>query len=361
MLSFVLHWIIDINEYERLKVWDRTDSFHNLFVPPDEHVTTPSVTVVELFPPSHISTLRKSIERNAWNQRMALVGDRDNVTILEDTRSMDGWSGWEVASIAPPGSGYFLPEVKKQRIPKEFSFISIHAEPLGPSVTAVLTTFTLSSESAVKLDEVWHSDHQPSFNPLKVTRPRTSDRQWAGYERTQETRRRPHDLARQWVSDHCPGYFTSQRETLPSFNVLLFETYDPAADDDHDRDFHDALRALGFTNPVMRSSSPSFPGLVFAEVEETLCRSMGQRISGFVGNSATVAAAQEHLDFYGSDPNKAIARMATKYDASLLLKVAISDYLRSMIRRYATLRDRAQEHRKFSADIFGNCARTFSR
>ena len=61
MLRFVLHWIIDINEYERLKVWDRTDSFHNLFVPPDEHVTTPSVTVVELFPPSHISTLRKSI------------------------------------------------------------------------------------------------------------------------------------------------------------------------------------------------------------------------------------------------------------------------------------------------------------
>ena len=46
---------------------------------------------------------------------MALVGDRDNVTILEDTRSMDGWSGWEVASIAPPGSGYFSPEVKKQR------------------------------------------------------------------------------------------------------------------------------------------------------------------------------------------------------------------------------------------------------
>jgi hypothetical protein len=348
-LSFILHWIIDINEYERLKVWDRTDSFHNLFVPSDEHVTMPSVTVVELFPPSHIDTLRKSIERNGWTQRMSFASDRDNVSILEDTRSMGGWSGWDLANIAPPGSGYFAPEIKKQRIPDQFSFIAIKAEPLGPSVTAVLTTFTLSPEWRVKLDEEWHSDHQPSFRPLKTTRPRTSDRQWAAFERTQTVRRGLHDLARQWVSDHLPGYFTTQRETLPSSDVLLFENYDPAADEDHGRDFGDALRALGFTNPVTRSSSPSFPGLVFTEVEESLCRPMGQRISGFVGNSAIVAAAQEHLNFYGSDRNQAIARMAAKYNSSLLLKVAIDDYLRSMIRRYATLRDRAQEHRKFSA------------
>src|SRR5690606_11140721 len=100
-------------------------------------------------------------------------------------------------------------------------------------LTAVVARFNFSDAHSKRLNDVWHTVHEPFME-----RPKTKgvlreshpvDRRFATYKATQKARADLHDLAREWMTKHCPGYFSTHGEKQLSMDVILTEKYNPVS------------------------------------------------------------------------------------------------------------------------------------
>ncbi len=60
--------LLQFNEYDRQKAWDRKDRYNNIHIPKDEHVSVPAILVVELFTANEAKNLEKAIKKNGWDK-----------------------------------------------------------------------------------------------------------------------------------------------------------------------------------------------------------------------------------------------------------------------------------------------------
>src|SRR5664279_5518222 len=350
-LNAGLNYLIPFHEHDLHKVWSRDDPMETISVPADEHVTVPGIWVVELFPPSEFASLENAIERNSWDKKRRYLHDREgNREMLERSRSGEGWTWWRLADITSPESGYWFPDGRKEKLPAAFNAIELRAIQIGAGLTAVVAYFHLTDDAAASLDAVWHTPHEPQL-VRGPGRPRAENRMWATFRITQESRRALHDAARGWMADRCPGFFATNDEPQLLMDMLLLNKHDPIPGRT-DRDFSEALRALGLTgHDVLHRTSPEVPQMLLCPVERSLCRALGpKRTWALWGNQDIVAAATPHLDMYGSDNARAITHAADKRMRNVLVMLAVSDFLTIMEAKYAELRDSARtRHVTFKA------------
>jgi hypothetical protein len=349
-LNYLLNLLVPYNEHERNVSLSREDPFHNVFVPMDEHVNIPGLWVVELFPPSEFDRLSAAIERNAWDRHRIRIGTgQANSEILERSRSGQGWTWWKLAEIAGANSGGWFPDGTHEKLPEEFGAIELTAIQIGAGLTAVMAYFHLSEDASRRVDQTWHADHEPQIT-RGHGRPKAEDRMWTSFRRTQGSRQELHDAARSWLAKRCPGFFEANGEPQLLLDLLLFDEYDPIPGTRADRQFSDALRALGVTGQdVLHRTSPDLPQMLLAPVEGDLCPALeGERTWMLFGRRDSVANSVQHLGMYGQGKNQALAHFVHRRIRNFLLLLAISEFIGVTQKGLSALRDEARtRHGRF--------------
>ena len=343
-MNYLSNLLIPFEELEREKIWSGDDPLHNLFVPSDEHVTLPAVWVVELFPPSEIESLTRTIAKNSWDRGRVFAGTGEsNREMLERSRGEAGWTWWRLAEIVSPNSGFWYPDGTREDLPEGIDSIELKAMQIGTGLTAVVACVMLTDTAATNLDRVWHEKHEPRLTIKGQRRTRVEDRMWAGMHKTQEARRALHDRARGWLKKRCPGFFASNRTAQPVIDLLLLDRFDPTQGLRQERKLSDSLRALGLDDgSILQRISPSLPGLILSPNDPGLNPTIGHRAAALWGNAKIVAAGQRNLQTFGKAPDRAIARAVHRTIDTFLVLMAISDLLTDVEKRYATLRDTAR-------------------
>ncbi|GAS98593.1 uncharacterized protein RMCC_5558 [Mycolicibacterium canariasense] len=328
------------NTHDRHKAWSRDDPRHNVTVPDAEHVTVPTLWVVELFPPSVAAELRRVVK--TFDAGIRVLGDSPAETVLSESRAGQGYSWFRLASIKAPHSSAIVPESRTRRLPDPFWLVELTALQLGTGLTAVVAQFHLTESASTDLDREWHRDHEPRIR-RQGRRLTTEDREWSAYSHTQQVRRHTHDLARQWVSRHCPGVFAAAREPQPLMDLLIVEEHKlgqrpPRAN-------ASALRALGLTTHHYLIASPDVPQLAVNRADPGLCPSLGtSRSWALWGNRTEVAQARTDLSMYGgeADTPRAIGRAVSDDIRDFLIALSVTEMIDTLQSQYAKVRDTAR-------------------
>jgi hypothetical protein len=340
-----INWLSPLNEHERHKAWPRRDRMHDFSVPEDERAFIPSIWAVELFPPSEIGALERTIERRGWDKDRWQMDEVAGAERLHRLRARSGPTWWRLATVSRPRDGTFAPDAVLEKVPADFRYIEVRAIQLGPGLTAVAARFDLTDDAAVSVDSVWHAPHEPQLRFRGLRRPIAEERMWAAFRMTQEARYRLHREVRDWMRERCPGFFAAAGEDHPIFDMILMDHADPAEINGRgDREFEEALRALGITgHGWIRRTFNEVPGFVAVPTEPAMARAMRTHRSWAVwGNVKVAAEASDHLSMYGTDTDRALARQASDALEGLLVMLAISGFLESARRSYSTLRDTAR-------------------
>lgn len=346
---------MQFNELERHRIWDPNDLLHDFKVPADEHVVVPGLWVVELFPPSTFNRLEQAIRRNGWDKQRRMTGIHEgNEQMLLKSRSGSGWRWWSMATIQDTKGQHFIPDGVRMKLPAEFSYLELKAVQIGSGLTAVVAHFRLSDQGRRQLDTAWHLPHEPEL-VRRNGRLQAEGRMWAGYRNTQTARVRPHDLAREWMRDNCPGFFAESDSPQTLIDMLLMDKHDPTGDDaDHDREKSDAFRALGLTEgDIYRYTSTDIPKMTLVPSNTSMAPAMGtDRTWALWGQREAVVDSASHLDMYGSDTDRAIAHRFGDAIESFLLSLSVSDMLQTVEAQYSLIRDHARiHHGRFSAKV----------
>lgn len=348
-----VNYLLSYNAHDRDLAWSRDDPHHNLVVPTDEHVNMPGIWVVELFPPTEIPALERSIARHKWDRmRLRLEGREGNREMLERSRAGHGWTWWRIAELISPNSRWFVPNSVRTELPKEFDLAEFRAIQVGVGLTAVIAEFRLTDDAAMALDAEWHSAHEPQIVRKRGTRPRPLDRQWAAFRETQLVRKGLHDSARNYLASKLPGYFASNRRPQPLLDLLLLDKYDPTVSRKRDLKWSNALRALGLSShDIYHVKSTDLPKLLLDQVEGSLHEVLrddptwtlwGKR------DAVVKALGEGGLSGYGSDLNRAIASRLVDNMYNVLVMLAVSSFLSITEEKYAGIRDKAsRDHGKF--------------
>jgi hypothetical protein len=336
------------NTHDRHKAWSRDDPRHNVTVPDTEHVTVPTLWIVELFPPSVAAELRRVVK--TFDAGIRVLGDSTAETVLSESRAGQGYSWFRLASVKAPHSPAIVPESRTQQLPDPFWLVELTALQLGTGLTAVVAQFHLTKSAATDLDREWHRDHEPRIR-RQGRRLATEDREWSAYSHTQQVRRHTHDLARQWMSRHCPGVFDAACEPQPLMDLLIVDEHKlgqrpPRATDS-------ALRALGLTTHHYLIASPHVPQLAVSRTDPGLCPTLGtSRSWALWGNRAEVAQARSDLSMYGgkSDVPGAIGRAVNDDIRDFLVALSVTEMIATLQSQYAKVRDNARrQHDSFSS------------
>lgn len=350
-LNYLLNVLLSHHSHAVAVAWSRDDPMHNLQVPDDEHVTIPTLWVVELFPPSEYAALVAAVERNKWDLARAMLHTGEsNAERLQHARASRYGSWWRMGDVMAQETPYWYPDGVRRDLPPAFTAVELRGMQVGPSLTAVIGRFHLSADAAASVDKVWHASHEPRLIRHRRGRPESQDRMWAGYGRTQEARLRLHEAARSWMSTTCPGSFAASKEPHPVVDMLLLDQHDPIAE----AEFHplsDPLRALGLTgHSLLHTTSEALPGLLLTQVEPDMCKAFRgrRRTWALWGSRDAAAAGVPDRVGYGSDTDRALGHMADdviRTDILLLACLALQDMFQ---RRYAAARDQARsQHGRF--------------
>lgn len=340
-----LNNLLQFNEHDRHKATSQQD---RLTIPDDEHISVPSVWVVELFSPNETPILERAIRKNGWDKkRYWLVGEKGNVEALNHSRAGKGYRWWKLAKIVntkvDEAKYYVLADSIRNKLPSQFVGVHLKAIQVGAGLTAVIARFNLTEEAAESLDKVWHDKHEPiivrdggRFHP--------KDSEAASYQITQDARKALHDNARKWMTQHCPGFFASNNEPQLVMDLILTSKYDPTSSKLPDRDFLDALHALDIdVADFYRYSAKELPKMLFMSSGNLYPRVLdGNRTWSLIGNREAVAKAFDNFKYQGGDTNQGSSHYADEYAAKTLLILSITELLSVLENEYATLRDRAK-------------------
>lgn len=361
------------NEHDRNKAWSLESVHHNVFVPETEHVNVAGLWLVELFPPTELPALETALARNGWDRPRPYAAQEDgNREALQRARSGSGPRWWRLVDIVRRDSQWFVPDGVRAELPEEFEYVAIRAIQVGAGLTAVVADVHLSDTAAKSLDKEWHRPHEPIL--LKGQgRPRPLDRQWATFWEVQSERKRLHTLARDWLATQLPGFFALNKESQPLLDLLLFDSIDPTImsreDQDHETNLktHDALRALGVTEPVIyQLLSPSLPKLVLSPLDGPMHRGLGEDPTWTLWGSrpAVIEALGEGglRGYGGGDQNRAIASRLVDRMFNLFVMIAVSRFLTLTEAEYAAIRDQASKrHGKFKPKSLKHLRESFLR
>lgn len=352
-------WILTLwayNDHDRNKAHSTDDPWHNLHVPEDEHVTVPALWVIELFPPSAAAELIELTRK--YKPSVQLFGDEDDaVSFLSDARAGHGYDWFRLEYSPKPGlivsDGWPRPRAEY------FARVELTAVQLGTGLTAVIAQFHLNEDATHSLDREWHQPHEPQLRRLG-TYLVADDREQSAYNQTQEARRRPHDAARKWMSQTCPGLFAQAGQPQPLMDLLLLDKasptncYRPAAPGT------DVLRALGLTGLHTVIVSTVVREFAVTQTSLDMCPSMGtSRTWALWGNRSAAAAARPNLPLHSSDENSALAHAADHETRDVFLALAVTEMIRYMQQQYTELRDTARkQHDNFSADYLQSLRQT---
>lgn len=343
--------LMQFNEYDRQKVWDKKDRHNNIHIPNDEHVSMPALFVIELYTANEARDLEKYIKKNGWDkQRHALHKKDTNIERLTRARTEQGLSWWRLADIRDKNSKRLTPDAQVGRLPNEFNMVNLRAVQIGSGLTALVARFSIKDEYRTFLNDVWHSEHKPKIKFVSG-KPRVLNRLFSAYETTQQSREMIHDKARNWISEFCPGYFSKHNEQHVSLDILITNKYDPTNQSKKfpEHEIQDAFRALGIdTRDTRRITSPELPGQLLQQPDRMSDPNINvRRMWGLLSKRDKLARLTDNFKYY-PDADSGVASIAEDSMGYTLILLATKELLSSVEKQFSILRDQAQDsHSKF--------------
>lgn len=349
-LTYLVNQLLRFNDHDRNKVWSREDPHHAYTVPSDEHVELPTLWVVELFPPSSYTALRKAFARNKWD-KVRQPGLREgNEQILDESRTGSGMYWWPMVTVINPKKHGHAFDVAREKLPHQFKSIELHAVSVGSGLTAVIAKFDLDPAAVQHLDAVWHTEHPPTLTWEKGQL-RSRDPEWAGYRITQSARQAIHDAARTWMALKVPGYFATTKAPQLLLDLVLTTVLDPAGPERPPNTSHGPMRALGLTDYTHEHrTSPQLPGFLLCPIEGNMCPDMEDRNTWtLLGRKGTVTDQAGDLSLDSSDPTRALAHAIDRRIRAFLISLSLTAYTDTAKAQHAALRDNATtRNRRYS-------------
>jgi hypothetical protein len=292
--------------------------------------------------------------------------EEEAVSLLSQTRAGQGYDWFTLGFVQAPRSRNLVGDSHIQWVPDLFSGVELTAIQLGTGLTAVVAQFHFTEESAASLDREWHRQHEPQLR-RQGGHLIADDREWNAYSQTQRERRRPHDAAREWMANNCPGLFAQAREPQPLVDLLIVEKYEPPGGRPSTREESSALRALGLTMLHRVITSPVVPHFALIPTELELSPTLGTgRTWALWGNHAEAVASRPSLTMYGgSNEFEALAHDVDDDVRDVFLALSVTEMVNLMRRRYTNLRDTARRqhaafHRRIYRSFGRHCSHTAS-
>jgi hypothetical protein len=344
-LSYVLHVIVIYDTYRRMLTGE--DPFADPFVVrPGQRVSMPAIFLVELFPPSEIDNLKRSLRRNKWSSTQI----KQYVELgpaLEEARSGHGLQWWRLGAVARRGSRRYYPDASIRRLPRNFDGVDLKAVQIGQGLTAVMARIDLTDRGAAKLNETWHRLFLPRIDWGKWggAWPQAQGEKWTAFQKTQEARAALHKQARRWLRRQCPGVFATNGYPQPLIDILLFDGLDATFEKRTDEGTSDALRALGLSSSSLIERSDQLPTMVMTKADTRSDSRMDQRgtWSLWGGRDTVYEAFSEVFQAYGLQArDSSVAYWVEKAAESYFIRLAISELLSLSQIRYASMRDTAR-------------------
>jgi hypothetical protein len=352
--------LVRYNEHDRNKARSLDDPMHNIFVPDDEHVSVPSLWVIELFPPSAAAELTSLVRKYKPSVQL-FPEDDESLSILSQTRAGQGYDWFTVAFIQHRKPQRLVPDSRTEQLPELFWGIKLTSIQLGTGLTAVVAQFHLTKDCAASLDREWHQRHEPQLRK-RGKHLIAEDRQWSAFSHTQKVRRQPHDSAREWMAQNCPGLFAQSFEPQPLMDLLIVENHNPTSRRRSELRKDDALRALGLTETHNLIVSPTVvPQLALVSTDPDMCPTLGTRRTWALwGNGAAAVEARPNLTKYvGLDEYESLAHTADDETRDIFLALSVTEMVKLMQQQYTTLRDTARrQHDSFSSRYLGHLRQT---
>jgi len=216
-------------------------------LPEGERVELPVIWVAELYTPSTVPGLLSGISKLGWDQGTSR--DDSLVKWMSDVRQgrRAGWTS--LGLVSPPDSHHFMRE-RVAPLPEGVDVALPVLISITPSLTAFVTAFLMSKESAAALDaplRAFYStriERDPSFRRWHViphvlwNRPIRSGRRFYPPDtvRRDEARSCVRGLERDctaWVGERMPGVFASSPRgtTFPTAVLMVTEIAAPLSDE----------------------------------------------------------------------------------------------------------------------------------
>ncbi|MFT0763054.1 hypothetical protein VRY54_08360 [Actinomyces sp. F1_1611] len=182
----------------------------NIWAPKDEHATTPSIWLVELFPSTDLPRLEAVLRKNGWDvrRRLSSIDECDQV-VLARSRSGNGSLWWNLVNVVRHNSGLFGSGPVLEHLLPEFDYIELNVVQVGKGLTAVVTKVHIRDEVAQVLDVEWHKQHEPLLL-WERSRSRSLGRRWATIHEVHHARRSLLDAARDWLAARLPGFLLTR-------------------------------------------------------------------------------------------------------------------------------------------------------
>lgn len=353
LFNRAMNFFVSFNELERARFEPLDDPTRNLVVPPGEEIHQGGLWAVELFTPSHYSSLEKGLRQNGWESEHRLMLDGTNAEQVRRAREGRGFSWSRIGAVVRPDTKLLVPDAKREKLPEEFDLVELKAIQIGTSVTALVAHFRLSDAGECSLNESWKARHEPRLEWRGFRRPRVSNRYFTAIKATQLERQRIHDLARHWLAKRCGGFFASTEAGHPVIDLNIFNKFDPTTQA-VEGSLRDSLRALGMdASRLHLFISDQIPGAVLVPADSwTSVSDPLRNCWGVIGSYERLRELNERPG-YGEKPYAASTLGAMLSDAiqAFVLHIAVMRYLEELRAHYSISRDRARSHHgRFSAN-----------
>ncbi len=320
-----INWLLSFEGLERAKALSREDGMYNIIQPPDEEVAVAAIWVCELFPPSYAESLVKRLEKQGWHQgpKYQVPGQNLSVTLrrVRDSPSL-GW--WPIVEILDEGSAMLgIGGSERAKLPPAFERIKVTLVPLGPSLSGVVASFSMSDFGSKLLNEAIWSPHEPRRYRVGGT-VHVDDRLFTGIDNVQRARAELHAEAREWLFTRLPGVFAVEgRGRLPLIELLVRR----GVVDGSDRSMgtRNYLRALGL-DEITELDAAEWPGVYLTEYRPERFRS-GERDVWLLYGAFDEMLDDSESSFNGERSLAGLAYALDEGTRSLLSRLALGSLL----------------------------------
>lgn len=247
-----------------LAIWQRTDDEKNKgsSPPDDELIQLHSLSVAEIYTPSHVEKLLSGLKSLGWHQDESLGSGANPVAWIQRSREASLSGGWlNLGVIQRPGEKRFIGSPRVAQLPQHVQYALGQVYSLTSSITCLVMTFVYEDDYALRYDASLRKERQT------YTEPRRRGYQIVApfFQKMNEVRAIRSEAgndAAEWFRGNLPGLFASGilDGQFPSCEFITLDKAEPFVTEKEEY-----LRALNIENDIGVWNSDELPGLRFAQ------------------------------------------------------------------------------------------------
>lgn len=334
----------DLNKRESLE-----NPISNLIVPKEEVINIPCIWAIEFYPPSELDILKDIFNQKGWDKINKYFNQKSHNDVLKSFRATQNFGWWKLATFQAKNSKYIIPNSIRTNIPIIFDYIDLHAIQVGSSLTAIMGKFSLNEAFSDELTEEWHKQYEPQMVKTNGITKNLNRKEVATRE-IKAKKNSAYSSIRRWMRNNLPGFFSTNNQKQPLFDLNLFEIVDSQSK----YEYMDAYYAIGLDRDSIQITTPELPNVYLTETESSIYQSEDiTPLWTLWGNRKNIFESLKHNQEQpiGLDSKQSLCNYIDRIAKYNLLLLAMTSFLNSLEKIHSESRDQAiRDHNKFNVE-----------